>query len=125
MFVQRKVVNKMDNKAFKNAVDLLVKEKGIDSEVIYGAMELALTSAYKKNYNSLSNVRVEINRETGDIKVFSFKAEFLCWIYSLYWYATDRSSKASFDLFPCCININSLCAMPHPSLTPHFYICWS
>ena len=28
----------------------------------------------------------------------SFKAEFLCWIYSFYWYATDRSSKASFDL---------------------------
>ena len=54
--------------------------------------------------------------------LFSFKAEFLCWIYSLYWYATDRSSKASFDLFPCFININSLCAMPHPSLTPHFYM---
>lgn len=63
----------MDNKAFKNAVDLLVKEKGIEEEVIYGAMELALTSAYKKNYNSLSNVRVDINRETGEIKVYSFK----------------------------------------------------
>ena len=36
-------------------------------------MELALTSAYKKNYNSLSNVRVDIDRETGDIKVFSYK----------------------------------------------------
>ena len=63
----------MDNKAFKNAVELLTKEKGIDEDLIYEAMELALTSAYKKNYNSLSNVRVDINKETGEIKVFSFK----------------------------------------------------
>ena len=63
----------MDNKEFKKALDLLVKEKGIDPEVIYEAMELALTSAYKKNYNSLANVRVEIDRNTGDIHVYSFK----------------------------------------------------
>lgn len=36
-------------------------------------MELALTSAYKKNYHSLSNVRVDINRQTGEIKVYSYK----------------------------------------------------
>ena len=63
----------MDSKSFKNAVDLLVKEKGIDENIIYEAMELALTAAYKKNYNSLSNVRVDINRETGEIKVYSYK----------------------------------------------------
>ena len=77
----------MDNKAFKNAVDLLVKEKGIDEEVIYGAMELALTSAYKKNYNSLSNVRVDINRETGEIKVYSYKT------------VVDRSLEDKFQKF--------------------------
>ncbi len=63
----------MNSKEFKKAVELLCKEKGISEDIIYEAMELALTSAYKKNYNSLSNVRVEINRDTGDIKVFSFK----------------------------------------------------
>lgn len=63
----------MDSKKFKLAVDNLSKEKGIDKEVIYDAMELALTSAYKKNYHSLSNVRVDINRETGEIKIFSYK----------------------------------------------------
>ena len=63
----------MDSKAFKNAVALLVAEKNISEDVICEAMELALTSAYKKNYNSLSNVRVDINRDTGDIKVYSFK----------------------------------------------------
>ena len=63
----------MEGKKFKVAVDALSKEKGIDKDLIYDAMELALTSAYKKNYHSLSNVRVDINRETGDIKIFSFK----------------------------------------------------
>lgn len=63
----------MNSKEFKKAVELLCKEKGIAEDIIYEAMELALTSAYKKNYNSLSNVRVEINRDTGEIKVFSFK----------------------------------------------------
>ncbi len=63
----------MDNKEFKQAVELLNKEKGIDEDTIYEAMELALTSAYKKNYHSLSNVRVDINRQTGEIKVYSYK----------------------------------------------------
>ena len=63
----------MNSNEFKKAVDLLSAEKNIDKDYIYNAMELALTSAYKKNYKSLSNVRVDINRETGDIHVYSFK----------------------------------------------------
>lgn len=63
----------MDTKAFKKAVDLLVKEKGIEESVIYDALELALTSAYKKNYHSLSNVRVSIDTTSGDIHVYSYK----------------------------------------------------
>lgn len=66
-------MEKKESKKFKEAVDLLVSEKGISEDTIYEAMELALTSAYKKNYNSLANVRVEINRDTGDIHVYSFK----------------------------------------------------
>lgn len=63
----------MNSKEFKLALETLSKEKGIDEDIIYDAMELALTSAYKKNYHSLSNVRVDIDRETGDIKIFSYK----------------------------------------------------
>ena len=39
----------MNGKEFLNAVDLVVKEKHIDKEIIFEAMRNALTSAYKKN----------------------------------------------------------------------------
>lgn len=63
----------MDIKEFKKALEVLNKEKGISEDYIYETLELALTSAYKKNYHSLSNVRVEINKEKGEIHVYSFK----------------------------------------------------
>lgn len=66
-------MNKMNSKEFKNALEVLEKEKGISPDLIYEAMELALTSAYKKNYNSLSNVRVDINRDKGEFHVYSYK----------------------------------------------------
>lgn len=62
----------MNSKEFLKAVDNITKEKNIDPEIVYEAMELALTSAYKKNFNSKTNVKVQLNRETGDIKVFSY-----------------------------------------------------
>ncbi len=62
----------MNTKEFLNAIDLMVKEKGIDKEVIFEAMELALTSAYKKNYNK-PNVHVNIDKATGDIRVCSYQ----------------------------------------------------
>lgn len=63
---------RMNSKEFKKALDDIVKEKNIDPEVVYGAMELALTSAYKKNFNSKTNVKVLFDRETGEIKVYSY-----------------------------------------------------
>lgn len=62
----------MNSKEFLKAVDNITKEKNIDPEIVYEAMELALTSAYKKNFNSKTNVKVQLNRDTGDIKVFSY-----------------------------------------------------
>lgn len=61
----------MDAKAFIKALDNLSEEKQISKDTIYDAMELALSTAYKKNFNSLTNVRVDINKDTGDIKVYS------------------------------------------------------
>jgi len=73
MFVQLKKEekNNMDGLAFIAAVENISKEKNISKEVVFEAMELALATAYKKNFNSQTNVKVEINRETGDIKVYS------------------------------------------------------
>ena len=63
----------MNGKEFIKAVDLIVKEKGIDREVVFEAMELALATAYKKNFNSLTNSKILIDRNSGDIKVYSYK----------------------------------------------------
>ena len=62
----------MNKEEFIKAVDLIVKEKGIDRELVFEAMELALATAYKKNFDSLTNSKIMINRETGEIKVYSY-----------------------------------------------------
>jgi len=62
----------MDSKAFIKALDNIVKEKNISADIVFEAMTLALQTAYKKNFDSKTNVRVDINRETGEIKVFSY-----------------------------------------------------
>ena len=54
------------------ALNVLVEEKNISQDVVFEALQLALQTAYKKNFNSKTNVRVDINRETGDIKVYSY-----------------------------------------------------
>lgn len=63
----------MDAQAFIKAVKHIVEEKKISEEIVWNAMELALITAYKKNFDVLTNVRVDINRETGEIKVFSLR----------------------------------------------------
>ncbi|MGN0967227.1 MAG: transcription termination factor NusA [Candidatus Coprovivens sp.] len=62
----------MDPVAFIKAVKNITEEKGISEDVVFEAMELALATAYKKNFGSKTNVRVDINRESGDIKVMSY-----------------------------------------------------
>jgi len=60
----------MNNDLFA-AIASLEKEKGISKEVLFEALEVALVSAYKRNFQSSPAVRVSIDRETGEIKVFS------------------------------------------------------
>ncbi len=55
------------------ALEDLEKEKGIDKELIFEAIKTSLETACKKNYGTSQNIRVDINRETGDIKVFAQK----------------------------------------------------
>lgn len=65
------------NGEFIDALRELVKEKGISEELIFTTLEDAMVAAYKKNYansnTSAQNVRVSMDRESGEIKVFSQK----------------------------------------------------
>lgn len=56
-----------------DAIDYLAKEKGIDKQILMEALEAALISAYKKNFKSATNVRVELNEDTGKMAVYSRK----------------------------------------------------
>ena len=62
----------MNNKEFIAAVQNVAKEKNISENIIFEGMEQALITAYKKNFDSKTNVRVTIDRKTGEIKVVSY-----------------------------------------------------
>lgn len=57
------------NREFIQAIDDLERERQISKDVLIEAIESALVSAYKKNYGTAQNVRVDIDRESGDIAV--------------------------------------------------------
>ena len=51
-------------------VDALAREKNVDRDIVFLALEMALASATKKKYSDDMEVRVEIDRETGDFQGF-------------------------------------------------------
>ena len=59
------------NADFISAIQELGKEKGIEPELLYQAVEDDLVAAYKKNSNTNQNVRVDMNKETGEIHVYA------------------------------------------------------
>ena len=63
----------MDRAEFIEALNQIEKEKGIDKEIIFEAIEMSLVSAYKKNFGTSQNVKVIIDRENGDVSVYSQK----------------------------------------------------
>ena len=62
-----------DAKIFLEALEELEKEKGISKESLLSTVEQALLAAYKKNYGEEDDVEVEIDRETGDVKIYEVK----------------------------------------------------
>lgn len=58
---------------FIEAMNELERERGISKDVLFEAIEAALISSYKRNFNAAQNVRVDMNRNTGVIKVFARK----------------------------------------------------
>ncbi len=56
-----------------DALNQLEEEKGIHKEVIMEAVEASLVAAYKRDFGKADNVRVNMDRETGDISVYAEK----------------------------------------------------
>ncbi len=51
-------------------VDALAREKNVDKEVVFGALEHALAQATKKRYEGDVDIRVSIDRDTGEFETF-------------------------------------------------------
>jgi N utilization substance protein A len=57
------------------ALDQIEEEKGISKDVIVEAIEAALLSAYKKNFGATAqNMRIEMNRDTGEMRAYQVRA---------------------------------------------------
>ncbi|AUS85773.1 transcription termination factor NusA [Lysinibacillus capsici] len=56
-----------------DALNALEEQKGISRDVLIEAIEAALVTAYKRNFNQAQNVRVDLNLDKGSIRVFSRK----------------------------------------------------
>ena len=63
----------MNSRELMKALQLIEKQKGIDREEIFQAIENSLISACKKNFGTSQNIKVDIDRETGEVKVFAQK----------------------------------------------------
>lgn len=61
------------NAEFIEALNQIEKEKGVNKEILIDTIEAALISAYKRNFGSSENVRVSIDRDSGEIKVYAQK----------------------------------------------------
>jgi N utilization substance protein A len=51
-------------------VDALAREKNVEKEIVFGALELALASAAKKRFSEDVDVRASVDRNTGDFNFF-------------------------------------------------------
>ena len=63
----------MMNKDLIYVIEQIGREKGIGQEVLFEALESALLSASKKTMGVADNVRMELDRHTGALRVFARK----------------------------------------------------
>ncbi len=63
----------IDVKELIGAMDELEKERGISKAYLIESLEAALVTAYKKNFDSVDNVKVTIDEKTGEIHIYSLR----------------------------------------------------
>ena len=56
----------------KNTIDSIVKEKGIDKQVVLEALEQAVLSAANKKYRNTRDLEAHFNEEAGEVELFEF-----------------------------------------------------
>jgi N utilization substance protein A len=59
--------------ALYQSIEILSREKGIDPEIVVGAVEDAIALATRKYYKTVENMRGEMDKETGEIRAYVFK----------------------------------------------------
>ena len=70
----RRTTKAKDNgQEFLETLRELSRDRGIDEEVLFDAIEQALITAYKRNFGSAQNVRVTLSRDTGKYHVYAVK----------------------------------------------------
>ncbi len=70
----RRTTKAKDNgQEFLETLRELSRERGIDEEFLFEAIEAALITAYKRNFGSAQNVRVTLSRDTGTYHVYAIK----------------------------------------------------
>ncbi len=70
----KKKVREIDrSQEFMQAFEELGRERGISPEILFDAIEAALISAYRRNFSSAQNVRVLLDRATGEYHVYAIK----------------------------------------------------
>ena len=55
------------------SIEALSRDKGIDPEIVVGAVEDAIALATRKYYKTLETMRAELDRETGEIRAYVYK----------------------------------------------------
>ncbi len=55
------------------SIEALSREKGIDPEIVVGAVEDAIALATRKYYKTQENMRAELDKETGEIRAYIYK----------------------------------------------------
>lgn len=63
----------IDNKELILALEELEKEKGIKKEYLLESIEMALVTAYKRNFDALENVKVQMDQKTGATHIYALK----------------------------------------------------
>ena len=61
------------NRELINVIEQIGREKGIDKEILFEALESALLSASRKTLGPAENIRMHIDRKSGDLRVYCRK----------------------------------------------------